>query len=171
MKEKYNIDAGRIYMQGMSMGNAMTGQFARYMGSILAGAAGSGCPTNSKLLFDNRHKVINQSGPLDIWQSRLELDKVPPHYREGDHETIRYNLEYWNLVNGCDALPQIGIRDEYNFAFYKGSQGNNVLMDVKTGITDRLLMMLNWYGIIFFPDVIKMKVAGCTTVSQEKNGV
>lgn len=131
MKEKYNIDAGRIYMQGMSMGNAMTGQFARYMGSILAGAAGSGCPTNSKLLFDNRHKVINQSGPLDIWQSRLELDKVPPHYREGDHETIRYNLEYWNLVNGCDALPQIGIRDEYNFAFYKGSQGNNVLMDVK----------------------------------------
>lgn len=131
-------------------GNAMTGQFARYMGSILAGAAGSGCPTNSKLLFDNRHRVINQSGPLDIWQSRLELDKVPPHYREGDHETIRYNLEYWNLVNGCDALPQIGIRDEYNFAFYKGSQGNNVLMDVKTGITDRLLMMLNWYGIIFF---------------------
>jgi len=131
MKEKYNIDAGRIYMQGMSMGNAMTGQFARYMGSILAGAAGSGCPTNSKLLFDNRHRVINQSGPLDIWQSRLELDKVPPHYREGDHETIRYNLEYWNLVNGCDALPQIGIRDEYNFAFYKGSQGNNVLMDVK----------------------------------------
>lgn len=48
MKEKYNIDAGRIYMQGMSMGNAMAGQFARYMGSILAGAAGSGCPTNSK---------------------------------------------------------------------------------------------------------------------------
>ena len=107
MKEKYNIDAGRIYMQGMSMGNAMTGQFARYMGSILAGAAGSGCPTNSKLLFDNRHKVINQSGPLDIWQSRLELDKVPPHYREGDHETIRYNLEYWNLVNGkWQAAPQ-----------------------------------------------------------------
>lgn len=171
MKEKYNIDAGRIYMQGMSMGNAMTGQFARYMGSILAGAAGSGCPTNSKLLFDNRHRVINQSGPLDIWQSRLELDKVPPHYREGDHETIRYNLEYWNLVNGCDALPQIGIRDEYNFAFYKGSQGNNVLMDVKNRDHGQTFDDAELVWDYLFPDVIKMKVAGCTTVSQEKNGV
>ena len=131
MQEKYNIDVGRIYMQGMSMGNAMTSQFARYMGSILAGAAGSGCPTNSKLLFDENSQIINQSGPLDIWQSRLELDKVPPHYREGDHETIRYNLKYWNQVNECERLPKIGICDEYNFAFYKGKKGNNVLMDVK----------------------------------------
>ncbi len=44
MKEKYNIDEGRIFMQGMSMGNLMTSQFARYYGNILAGAAGSGGP-------------------------------------------------------------------------------------------------------------------------------
>ena len=131
MKQKYNIDAGRIYMQGMSMGNAMTSQFARYEGKILAGAAGSGCPTNSKLLFDENDEVINKSGPLDIWQSRLELDKVPPHYREGDHGTIRRNIEYWNRVNECDSLPEISIRDEYNFAIYHGNKGNNILMDVK----------------------------------------
>ena len=35
MKEKYDIDDGRIFMQGMSMGNIMTGQFARQYGDIL----------------------------------------------------------------------------------------------------------------------------------------
>ena len=33
MKEKYSIDEGRIFMQGMSMGNLMTDQFARYYGN------------------------------------------------------------------------------------------------------------------------------------------
>ena len=51
MKEKYRIDPGRIYLQGMSMGNAAASQFARYLGHLLAGVAGSGCPTNTALLF------------------------------------------------------------------------------------------------------------------------
>ena len=42
MKKTYNIDAGRIFMQGMSMGNMMTDLFARNFGIVLAGAAGSG---------------------------------------------------------------------------------------------------------------------------------
>ncbi len=131
MKRKYNIDSGRIYMQGMSMGDAMTSQFARYMGHILAGAAGSGCPTNTKLLFDDKEEVINCGGPLDIWQSRLELDQVPPHYREGDRITILRNCEYWNKVNKSTSLPKISIRGDYNFAFFDGEKGNTVLMDVK----------------------------------------
>ncbi|HKM04188.1 MAG TPA: hypothetical protein VJZ04_06285 [Lachnospiraceae bacterium] len=131
MKEKYNIDYGRIYMQGMSMGNAMTCQFARYMGHILAGAAGSGCPTNTKLLFDENETIINLGGPLDIWQSRLELDQVPPHYKEKDRITILKNCKYWNQINNSTALPKIRIRGDYNFAFFDGDKGNTVLMDVK----------------------------------------
>lgn len=131
MKKKYNIDTGRIYMQGMSMGNAMTCQFARYMGHVLAGAAGSGCPTNTKLLFDENEEIINKGGPLDIWQSRLELDQVPPHYREGDRITVLRNCEYWNKINNCSSLPQIKIQGDYNFAFFNGEKGNTVLMDVK----------------------------------------
>ena len=42
LQRKYNIDEGRIFMQGMSAGNLMTAQFCRYYGNILAGAAGSG---------------------------------------------------------------------------------------------------------------------------------
>jgi len=131
MKNHYNIDPGRIYMQGMSMGEAMTNQFARYKGHILAGVAGSGCPINTKLLFDENDEVINSGGPLDIWQSRLELDQVPPHYREGNRITILRNCEYWNKINACRALPKISIKGDYNFAFFDGEKGHNVLMDVK----------------------------------------
>lgn len=131
MKEKYNIDAGRIYMQGMSMGNAMTSQFARYLGHLLAGAAGSGCPTNTKLLFDEKDRIMNQGGALGIWQSRLELDKVPPHYREGDRITVFRNIEYWRSVNGCCGLPKIRIEGNYNFAFFEGEKAPVVFMEVK----------------------------------------
>lgn len=44
MREKYNIDETRVYIQGMSMGNAMTSQVARYMGAHFAAAAGSAAP-------------------------------------------------------------------------------------------------------------------------------
>ncbi len=131
IKSKYNIDSGRIYVQGMSMGNAMASQFARHLGHIIAGAAGSGCPTNTALLFDGNHDIVNQGGALNIWQSRLELDKVPPHYREGDKDTVLGNIEYWNRVNGCDILPKIRIEGNNNLAFFEGQKGVTVFMDVK----------------------------------------
>ena len=60
MKEKYNIDGERIFMQGMSMGNMMTSLFARNFGNVLAGAAGSGCATFLSLLFDEKEKIKNK---------------------------------------------------------------------------------------------------------------
>lgn len=131
MKEKYSIDPGRIYIQGMSMGNAMASQFARYQGHLLAGAAGSGCPTNTGLLFDKEGRAVNYGGPLAVWQSRLELDQVPPHYREGNRATIAGNTAYWNLVNGCSGLPQIRIEGNNNLAFFEGEKGVTVFMEVK----------------------------------------
>lgn len=130
MKEKYNIDEGRVFMQGMSMGNVMTSQVARYCGSQFAGAAGSGCPTNSCLLFSFDGKVINQGGALDIWQSRLEHDKTPPHYGEDDRTVVLNNIKYWRLVNEAFGLPQIRINGEKNLAFFKGKKANVTLMDV-----------------------------------------
>ena len=58
MQEKYNIDKGRIFMQGMSAGNLMTGQFCRYYGDILAGAAGSGGPTQLEMLFTKDGELL-----------------------------------------------------------------------------------------------------------------
>lgn len=130
MKQKYNIDEGRVYIQGMSMGNAMTSQVARYMGKYFAGAAGSGCPTNNKLLFDSDNNLINSGGALDIWQSRLEHDVTPYHYGEKDREVITGNINYWRRLNGAMGLPVLQVQGEKNLMFYHGGKGNVMLMDV-----------------------------------------
>lgn len=131
MKEKYNIDEGRVFMQGMSMGNLMTDQVARYCGQVFAAAAGSGCPTGSCLLYTPDGKVINQGGALDFWQSRLEHDKTPPNYDEDDQTVVLNNIKYWRQVNGAEGLPQIRILGEKNLAFFKGKKANVTLMDVR----------------------------------------
>lgn len=127
----YNIDETRVYIQGMSMGNAMTSQVARYMGAHFAAAAGSGCPTNPKLLFDKDNKLINLGGPMDIWQSRLEFDHTPPHYGEADRSVILGNINYWRRLNQAMGQPEISIQGEKNFFFYRGKKANVMLMDVR----------------------------------------
>lgn len=131
MKSKYNIDPGRIFIQGMSMGNLMTSQMARYHAQVFAGKAGSAGPTDPRLLFDERDEVINKGGPLAVWQTRLELDEVPPHYPGDSAEVIKRNREYWKRVNRCYTLPEIKIVGEDNFAFYKGEYADLVFRDVK----------------------------------------
>ena len=131
MKQKYNIDNGRIYLQGMSMGNMMADQVARHYGHLFAGVAGSGGPTSPGLLFTRQNEIVNRGGPLAVWQTRLEHDVTPPHF-EGDTEyVVRRNREYWKRINGCSGLPEIRIVGEDNFAFYKGEKGDIVFRDVK----------------------------------------
>lgn len=131
MKRKYEIDEDRVYIQGMSMGNMMTSQIARHYGQVFAGKAGSGGPSSPGLLFDDNDEVINQGGPLAVWQTRLEHDITPPHF-EGDTEyVVRRNREYWKRINGCSHLPAIKIIGEDNFAFYKGEKADLVFRDVK----------------------------------------
>ena len=131
MKERYNIDEGRVFMQGMSMGDCMTSQVARYCGAHFAATAGSGCPTNPLLLFAPDGSVINKGGAMDIWQSRLEHDRTPFHYGLDDRTVVRANLDYWKRINEADVLPLISLQGEKNYAFYRGNKANVVLMDVK----------------------------------------
>jgi poly(3-hydroxybutyrate) depolymerase len=131
MKSEYNIDAGRIYMQGMSMGNVMTSQFARYFGHVLAGAAGSGGPTSLAHLFDADGAPINRGGPLAIWQTRLERDAVPPHYGGSARDVVRANRDYWLSVNGVTEPPEIAVAGEDNLAFYRGEHADVVFRDVR----------------------------------------
>lgn len=130
MQQDYNIDPGRVYIQGMSMGNAMTSQVVRYLGKRFAAAAGSGCPTNCKLLFTPEGTLINEGGPLDVWSSRLEHDQTPPHYGEGDRSVITGNLNYWRRLNDAMGLPELSIRGDKNFLYYRGSKANVMFMDV-----------------------------------------
>ncbi len=130
MRQKYNIDETRVYIQGMSMGNAMTSQVARYMGAHFAAAAGSGCPTNCKLLFDAENRPIHCGSAMDVWQSRLEHDKTPFHYGEDDKTVVLGNVNYWRRVNGAMGLPEICVRGEKNLLFYRGDKAHVMLMDV-----------------------------------------
>ncbi len=132
MKSKYNIDEGRIFMQGMSMGNAMTSQFARYHGKLLAGKAGSAGPTYPGLLFDEEGEILYSAGPLAVWQSRMELDSGGPPFFDGDDtKIVKTNRDYWKQINKCEDLPQIKITGEDNLVFYKGEYADIVFRDVK----------------------------------------
>lgn len=130
-KERYSIDAGRIFMQGMSMGNFMTGQFSRYHGQVLAGAAGSGGPCRLKLLFHEDGTIRNQAGPVAVWQSRPEKNGLPPGAEYDEILINKYNRFYWMLVNECDPVPEISIIGEDNIAFYTGKKASLTYMDIK----------------------------------------
>ncbi len=129
MKQKYNIDETRIYMQGMSLGEIMTNQFSRYY-SPLAGHAGSAGITWPEVIFNEQGDVINRAGPLPVWQSRVEHESIPLHEDETE-EFVKRNRDYWKRINGIRELPEIKIAGEDNFAFYKGEHADLVFRDVK----------------------------------------
>lgn len=131
MRQKYNIDEGRIFMQGMSLGNMFTHQFCRYYGDRLAGAAGANGPGSLQLCFDKEGNVINRAGPLAIWQTRVEHNGFGTRDYPADAYINKYNRLYWMLINECDPVPQIKIDGEDNFAFYRGKKAPLVYLDVK----------------------------------------
>ena len=131
MKEKYNIDEERIYMQGMSLGNAMTAMMGRYFGNRFAAMAGSAGPSTIGLLFDEKDQPVNAGGPLPVWQARMEFDQAPPGSTDTVEDVVAKNREYWLRINACEELPQLKIWGENNFAFYKGKKADYVFRDVK----------------------------------------
>lgn len=131
-KEKYSIDEGRIFIQGMSAGNLMSAFFSRYYGKELTGLGESAGPTfDPALLFNEDGSLHNFSGPMAVWQTRPEKNGVPDFVSYTDLELYRYNREYWLKVNGCSPVPEIKIEGENNFAFYKGDGAPVVYLDVK----------------------------------------
>lgn len=131
LKEKYNIDEERIFMQGMSNGNMFTSQFARYYGSMLTAASGAGGGTpNPRLLYENRH-IKNEAGPVGMWTSIPETNGCPPWCEFDDQTIYKDTRVYWNEVNGCESDPQISIIGEDAFAFYKGKKVDTVFFEIK----------------------------------------
>ena len=131
MKKKYNIDEERIYMQGMSLGNAMTAMMARHYGDHFAAMAGSAGPSTIGLLFDEHGNPVNDAGPLTVWQARMEFDQSPPGSTDTVEDVVAKNREYWLRINECVGLPELKIEGENNFAFYRGKKADYVFRDVK----------------------------------------
>ena len=131
MKERYNIDEGRVYMQGMSLGNAMTQMMARFYSHKFAAMAGSAGPARRTLLFRPDGTPEHASLPVDAWQTRMELDQPAPACDDDYEDVIAYNREYWLKINGCEELPRIRLFGENGFAFYHGKYADYVFRDVK----------------------------------------
>lgn len=88
LKVKCNIDEERIYMQGMSLGNAMTLVMARHFGNYFAAMAGSAGPSTIGHLFDENGNPKNNAGPLTTWQARMEFDQGPPGSTEPVEDVV-----------------------------------------------------------------------------------
>jgi poly(3-hydroxybutyrate) depolymerase len=164
---EYSIDRTRVFMQGMSMGNVMTGQFARYFGDILAGAAGSGGPSAPGVLFDAEGTKLNRAGHLAIFQTRLERDAVPPHYGAGVRDVLTLNRDYWIGLNGTNSVPAITIRGENNLAFYEGGAAPVVFRDVKNRDHGQTLDDAEYVWSYLFSGVARQE-DGSITVSQSR---
>ena len=128
--EKYNIDPGRVYMQGMSMGHMMTDQFARYYGDMLAAAAGSGASSVGTELYDGDGKLLNWGGPVPMWVSHPEKNGMDASL-DSENAGQKLTRAYWGEVNGVHTAPRIRIVGEDNFAFYTGDKADLVWLDIK----------------------------------------
>jgi len=132
MQKRYNIDEGRIYMQGMSNGDGMTSTIARNYGNILAGAAGSGGLATSGVLRYPDGKIKNRGGHLPYFISMPEHNGWVLDGPDRDEtSTVLGLIDYWKEINGCDSLPEIKIKGEDNYAFFKGEKADFVYHEVK----------------------------------------
>ena len=131
MKARYNIDESRVYMQGMSLGNAMTHMMSKFYAHKFAAMAGSAGPARKTLLFKEDGTPDHRSLPVDAWQTRMELDGVPPACQDDPEDCVAYNRQYWMRINQCNPIPKIRLYGENNFAFYTGKHANYVFRDVK----------------------------------------
>ena len=135
MKEKYNIDAGRVYMQGMSMGDIMTMQFSRIHGDLLAGACNAAGPSPEQVVLTEDGEVKGFKCPVPVYQSRGELDNTAINAGYSGNLTRwdvnSRNRQFWIKVNGCNPIPELAIRDFCNYAFYRGGKADLYYRDVK----------------------------------------
>jgi poly(3-hydroxybutyrate) depolymerase len=131
LKQKYKIDATRIYMQGMSMGDLMTMQFSRAHGNLLAAAANAGGPSSPLSLFNEDGSLREFVCPVPVYQFRGEMDDISIFPSMTRAEVNRVNREFWKQINGCQDPPEISIRGYNNVAYYKGESAELIYRDEK----------------------------------------
>lgn len=120
--EQYHIRKDRVYIHGMSMGDAMASMMARYYGNRFAGAAFTGALASPRVLYDDNGIVQNRGGSIPVFQTHMELDEQVPGDEKSADEMVIKNRQYWLKVNECEQVPCISIRQANNIAWYRGKQ-------------------------------------------------
>ena len=135
MKIKYNIDATRIYSQGMSMGDIMSTRFARVHGKQLAGIGLAAGPTGPEDLFATDGKLLQNDGAVPCYQARGEHDTLTisagPDGKLTRYDINKANKEFWIQLNGCNQVPTLRIDGRSNFEYYTGGIADVIVRDVK----------------------------------------
>lgn len=128
MKGKYNIDAGRIFIQGMSMGDLISTQYGRLFGHKLAGIGMTSGPTAPSNLYDGE-KLKYNDGPVAVWQSRGTFDTIvtEPGHQRADINSA--NRRFWMEINGCTKPPRLKLAYNENWAYYPGEKAPLVYKD------------------------------------------
>lgn len=130
LRKKYNIDESRIYMQGMSMGDLETTNYARRFGQVLAGGGCSAGPSSPDSMLDENGEPFNYVCPVPIYQARGTNDNmsINPKYTRWDNN--RANRQFWMKINGCNNDPLICLDSGECIAYYRGEHADVVYRDV-----------------------------------------
>ncbi len=131
VKSRYNIDDGRVFIQGMSMGGGMTSMMVHHFGEKFAGFATAGAPGGAPRGAKNTDPKAR--GPISGFISMPEFngyDKNPDRSRD-DIESVRNAVSYWTAVNDCTMYPEIMTEGEDNYFFYTGKKANFTLRVIK----------------------------------------
>ena len=122
--ERYAIDRGKIYMNGMSAGCVTTLEFAKWYGNLLAGCAEDAGPSIRGALFTGAGEPIAPAGPVPAYLFQGELDSFPSDPTTDRQELNRYNREYYRRIDRCTAPPRISIEGDNNYAYFPGEAGD-----------------------------------------------
>ena len=126
LASRYNIDRGRIYMQGMSMGDLMSMQCGRALGDKLAGIGCCSGPTDPGLLFSDDGSLGENSGPVPVFQSRGVYDTIALNPKYPRPLTNVKNREFWCRLDGCKTAPAIRTSASEIIVVYPGDNADVV---------------------------------------------
>ncbi len=130
IKGKYNIDSSRIYMQGMSMGDLTTAEFARAHGIILAGAGCAAGPSDPDSITDENGNPVRYTTPVSVYQARGTNDNRSLNPKYTRWEVNEANRKYWMTVNKCSEPPLLCLDSGECIAYYRGEKADVVYRDV-----------------------------------------
>jgi hypothetical protein len=128
MKTKYTIDDGRVFIQGMSLGNLISTQYGRLFGRKLAGIGMTSGPSAPSTLYDGE-KLLYNDGPVAVWQSRGMYDSIRMELKCTRPEINTANRRYWITLNGSTELPRLKLAYNMNWAIYPGEKAPLVYRD------------------------------------------
>ncbi len=121
LDRRHPVDRARIYMQGHSVGDMLSAQFAMSTGTLLAGVAGGGGPNGD---YTDKTGRRFRSGPFPVCISYSSNNGLlsPPQSRPKTPWDSRemQSLRFWCANNGVDPTPRISIDGVNQYASFTG---------------------------------------------------